>query len=129
MGQETEARKDEKAQQPHSPASRSTSCRWLHVEEGSAGPGNGSLSAAHGHLLFSLLSLCACARASDCYLDYLTVSGLSISTPQLPSKLLCPEPVSEGSLAPALCIPPVALGSAWLQRAVISQPALLSSSQ
>lgn len=36
-----------------------------------------------GHLLFSLLSLCACARASD-YSDYLTVFGLSTSTPPTP---------------------------------------------
>lgn len=79
-----EQKKDEKAQQPHSAASRSTTrCRWLHVEGGSAGPWNGSPTAATGHLLFSLLSLCACARASD-YSDYLTVFGLSTSTPPTP---------------------------------------------
>lgn len=60
--------------------------------------------------------------------ELLTVFGLSDCIriiyfyPQLPSKVLCPEP---GSCSVQ---PPLALGSVWLQRAVISQPALLSSS-
>lgn len=131
MGQETEARKDEKAQQPHSPASRSTSwqvdgCMWrkrvLALEM--AAP-----VLLSGHLLFSLLSLCACARASDCiwiiwlYLDYLF---LPPSSPPSSSVLSLYQ---RGAWLLLCAFPRLALGSAWLQRAVISQPALLSSSQ
>lgn len=80
-----------------------------------------------GHVLFSPLSLCACVRASDCiWTIYFYPPS---SPPSLSPQALRPEPLIREEPGPCSVQHLLALGSAWLQRAVISQPALLSSSQ
>lgn len=121
-------KRDEQAQLPHSPASWSaTSYRWLHVEEGGAGPWNGSPTAAHwASAVLPPFTLCLCS-SFWLYLDYLLLP------PPTPLQAWARRSLSWASIreepGPRSVQPLLALGSAWLQRAVISQPALLSGSQ